>query len=66
MLVLGADTSLPILSVALVRDGVLIGAVALQGKDSRNEKLLPAIDWLLACPQKGFFVPIDSESTDAL
>jgi len=25
-----------------------------------------AIDWLLACPQRGFFVPIDSESTDAL
>ena len=25
-----------------------------------------AVDWLLACPQKGFFVPIDSESTDAL
>ena len=25
-----------------------------------------AIGWLLACPQKGFFVPIDSESTDAL
>ncbi len=25
-----------------------------------------AIDWLLACPQKGFFVSIDSESTDAL
>ena len=24
------------------------------------------IDWLLACPQKGFFVPIESESTDAL
>lgn len=48
MLVLGADTSLPILSVALVRDGELIGSVALQGKDSRNEKLLPAIDWLLA------------------
>ena len=23
-------------------------------------------DWLLACPQKDFFVPIDSESTDAL
>jgi tRNA threonylcarbamoyladenosine biosynthesis protein TsaB len=48
MLVLGVDSSLPILSVALVRDGTLIGAVALQGKDSRNEKLLPAIDWLLA------------------
>jgi bifunctional DNA-binding transcriptional regulator/antitoxin component of YhaV-PrlF toxin-antitoxin module len=25
-----------------------------------------AIDWLLACPQKDFFMPIDSESTDAL
>lgn len=24
------------------------------------------IDWLLACPAKGFFVPIESESTDAL
>ena len=24
------------------------------------------IDWLLACPQKDFFVPIDSESTDSL
>lgn len=25
-----------------------------------------AIDWLLACPQKDFFVAIDSESTDTL
>jgi AbrB family looped-hinge helix DNA binding protein len=25
-----------------------------------------AIDWLRACPRKDFFVPIDSESTDAL
>jgi AbrB family looped-hinge helix DNA binding protein len=24
------------------------------------------IDWLLSCPEKGFFVPIESESTDAL
>jgi AbrB family looped-hinge helix DNA binding protein len=24
------------------------------------------IDWLLACPGKGFFVPVESESTDAL
>ena len=24
------------------------------------------VDWLLACPVKGYFVPIDSESTDAL
>lgn len=48
MLALAADTSLPILSVALVDDGTLIGALALEGKGSRNEKLLPAIDWLLA------------------
>jgi hypothetical protein len=25
-----------------------------------------AVDWLLACPSKDFFVPIDSESTDSL
>ncbi len=24
------------------------------------------VDWLLACPGKGFFVPIESESTDTL
>ena len=24
------------------------------------------VDWLLACPEKGYFVPVDSESTDAL
>ena len=24
------------------------------------------VDWLLACPEKGFFTPIESESTDAL
>jgi AbrB family looped-hinge helix DNA binding protein len=29
----------------------------------RNEG---AVDWLLACPEKGYFVPIESESTDAL
>jgi AbrB family looped-hinge helix DNA binding protein len=29
----------------------------------RNEGLL---DWLLACPEKDFFVPIDSESTATL
>jgi len=48
MLVLAADTSLPILSVALIDGDALIGAMALEGKGSRNEKLLPAIDWLLA------------------
>ena len=24
------------------------------------------LDWLRACPEKGFFVPIESESTDTL
>jgi AbrB family looped-hinge helix DNA binding protein len=24
------------------------------------------VDWLLACPAKGFYVPIESESTDTL
>jgi hypothetical protein len=24
------------------------------------------VDWLVACPGKGFFVPVESESTDAL
>lgn len=48
MLILAADSSLPILSVALLADRSLLGAIALEGKGSRNEKLLPAIDWLLA------------------
>ena len=47
MLILAADTSLPVLSVALLRDDAILGAVSLEGKGSRNEKLLPAIDWLL-------------------
>lgn len=29
----------------------------------RNQGLL---EWLLACPEKGFFVPIESEQTDTL
>ena len=29
----------------------------------RNEG---AVDWLLACPRKDFFVPVDSELTDTL
>jgi AbrB family looped-hinge helix DNA binding protein len=24
------------------------------------------VDWLLDCPEKGFFVPVPSESTDSL
>ena len=47
MLTLAADTSLPLLSVALLSDTTLLGSIALEGKGSRNEKLLPAIDWVL-------------------
>lgn len=47
MIILAADTSLPILSVALLRDDQLLAATAIEGRASRNEKLLPAIDWLL-------------------
>jgi AbrB family looped-hinge helix DNA binding protein len=24
------------------------------------------VEWLLACPEKGYFVPVESESTDRL
>jgi len=48
VLILAADTSLPILSVAIVREGEMLGAAAVEGRSSRNEKLLPAIDWLLS------------------
>ncbi len=47
MLILAADSSLALLSVALLSDDLLLGAIALEGRSSRNEKLLPAIDWLL-------------------
>lgn len=30
---------------------------------ARNEGV---VNWLLSCPRKNFFVPIDSDSTDAL
>jgi AbrB family looped-hinge helix DNA binding protein len=34
-----------------------------RNRPSPNEGL---VDWLLACPEKDFFVPIHSESTDEL
>lgn len=48
MLALAIDTSLPIFSVALVRDEQTLGAYAAEGKGSRNEKLLVAIEGILA------------------
>lgn len=48
-MILAIDTSLPVLSVALISTSGAdhFGSVALEGRSSRNEKLLPAIDWLL-------------------
>jgi AbrB family looped-hinge helix DNA binding protein len=39
------------------------GEYRLRRKPPSNEGL---VDWLLACPDKGFFVPIESESTDTI
>lgn len=39
------------------------GEYRLVRREVPNEGL---VDWLLACPEKDFFVPIDSESTDSL
>lgn len=47
MLILSIDTSMPLFSVALVRGETLVASFAAEGKSSRNEKLLPAIDWIL-------------------
>lgn len=39
------------------------GEYRLTRKTTSDEGLL---NWLLACPYKGYFVPIESESTDTL
>ena len=39
------------------------GEYRLRRKTPQNEGV---VEWLLACPEKGFFVPIESESTDTL
>ena len=43
----------------------------LDADEYRLRRVTPApneglVDWLLACPEKGYFVPIESESTDTL
>jgi hypothetical protein len=59
----------------LQRDGIKAGQaldVERLGPGEYRLKRRPArpnegvIDWLLACPEKGFFVAIDSESTEAI
>ena len=57
------------------REGVMAGQefeVERLGRgDYRLRRRLPpahegVVDWLLACPAKGYFVPVESESTDTL
>jgi bifunctional DNA-binding transcriptional regulator/antitoxin component of YhaV-PrlF toxin-antitoxin module len=54
-----------------VRPGQVFDVERIDQGDYRLVRRTPppnqgAIDWLLACPRRDFFVPIDSESTDAL
>lgn len=39
------------------------GEYRLRRREAPNEGL---VDWLLSCPEKGFFVPVESESTETL
>jgi len=57
------------------RDGIEPGqefeVERLDADEYRLRRVSPApneglVDWLLACPEKGYFVPIESESTDTL
>ena len=48
MLIVAFDTSMPVFSVAIVREDGVVASYAAEGKGSRNEKLLPSIDWMLS------------------
>lgn len=46
-MILAIDTALPLLSVALIDEGKTVAALSMFSEGSRNEKLLPAIDWII-------------------
>jgi tRNA threonylcarbamoyladenosine biosynthesis protein TsaB len=46
-MILAFDASLPVLSVAVMSEAAPLAATAFEGRESRNEKLLPAIEWML-------------------
>jgi len=57
------------------RDGIVPGqefeVERLDADEYRLHRVAPSpneglVDWLLACPDKGYFVAIESESTDTL
>lgn len=47
-MILSIDTTLPLLSLALVEKESVVLALSARAEGSRNERLLPAIDWMLA------------------
>jgi AbrB family looped-hinge helix DNA binding protein len=54
-----------------IEPGEEFDIVRLKRGEYRLRRRLPPpnkglIDWLLACPEKGFFTPLESESTDTL
>lgn len=54
-----------------IRAGEEFEVERLDAGDCRLVRVAPVpneglVDWLLACPEKGYFVPIESESTDTL
>lgn len=46
-MILAFDASLPVLSVAVMSPAAPLAATSFEGRESRNEKLLPAIEWIL-------------------
>jgi AbrB family looped-hinge helix DNA binding protein len=57
------------------RDGIEAGQEfevdRIDAEEYRLRRVAPApneglVEWLLACPEKGWYVPIESESTDTL
>jgi AbrB family looped-hinge helix DNA binding protein len=57
------------------QDGIAAGQEFEVQRIDRGEYLLKrrsaapnegVVDWLLSCPEKGFFAPVESESTDTL
>lgn len=46
-MILAFDASLPVLSAAIISRTAPIAATSFEGRESRNERLLPAIEWLL-------------------
>ena len=46
-MILAFDASLPVLSAAVLSETAPIATASFEGRESRNERLLPAIEWLL-------------------